>query len=74
MLICLRYYPPIITIVNSVIKSPEVEMTMKEVDRKFYSSQNPYMDAPQGTRLTKNLNVVGQLTDCSTSTQALAIM
>ncbi len=68
------YYPPLINIVNAVIKSPEVEMTMKEVDRKFYSSQNPYMDAPQGTRLTKNLNVVGQLTDCSISTQALAIM
>ena len=31
-----------------VIKSQEVEGVMRQVDRKFYSAHNPYMDAPQG--------------------------
>ena len=33
---------------NLVIKSHEVEMAMKQVDRKFYTPHNPYVDAPQG--------------------------
>ena len=33
---------------NAVIQSREVELAMVQVDRKLYSPNNPYTDAPQG--------------------------
>ena len=33
---------------NRIVKSREVEHVMKQVDRKFYCPQSPYMDCPQG--------------------------
>ena len=33
---------------NNVITNPAVAEVMKKVDRKHYSSVNPYVDAPQG--------------------------
>lgn len=33
---------------NGVFHSYEVEEAMSQVDRKYYSEHNPYMDAPQG--------------------------